>query len=150
MIVSLQFIKQFIKFILVGFLNTAVYFGVLNLLMFFSKVHQGWLYSLFTALAFILSVSNSYIWNKRWTFQKGKHFEGNEFSKFLLISSIAFALNVGIASFLNNSLGPQFNISPYLWANLSAVVAGGFTTLINFFGYKYLVFGTTRKPISLR
>lgn len=148
MIVSTQFIKQFLKFILVGFLNTAIYFGVLNLLMFFSKLHQGWLYSLFIALAFILSVSNSYIWNKRWTFRKGKDFKGNEFSKFLLISGISFALNVGIASFLNNYLGPQFDISPYLWANLSAVVAAGFTTLINFFGYKYLVFGTVRKITS--
>ncbi len=134
------FQKQFLKFVLVGFLNTAIYFGALNLFMVIFNIQKGTIYSIFIAISFVLSVINSYVLNKRWTFQKGNKFRSSEFSKFLVVSSISFFINVGTASFLNNYLGPQFGISSYFWANISAVAASIFTTFINFFGYKYLVF----------
>ena len=140
MIISVQFIHQFIKFVLVGFINTAVYFGSLNLFMVVSQIHQGWWYSIFVAIAFVVSSINSYFWNKRWTFQKGKQFERKEFSRFITICTISFFINVGIASFLNNTLGAQLGIPVFLWANLSALVPAVITTFINFFGSKYLVF----------
>lgn len=131
---------QFIKFLLVGVLNTGIDFGVLNLLMFSTGITSGIYYSVFKAISFICSVTNSYIWNKRWTFKKGKSLEKKEFSKFFIISLMAFGINIGVASVLVNIIGPVGGISPYVWANISALAAAGFTTLINFFGYKYLVF----------
>ena len=131
---------QFVKFLLVGVLNTGIDFGVLNLLMFLTGITSGFYYSIFKAISFTCGVVNSYIWNKRWTFQKGKKLEKKEFSKFFTISLIAFGVNIGVASVLVNLVGPIHGISPYIWANISALAAAGFTTLINFFGYKYLVF----------
>ena len=131
---------QFIKFLLVGVLNTGIDFGVLNLLMLSTGITSGIYYSVFKAISFICSVTNSYIWNKRWTFKKGKSLEKKEFSKFFIISLMAFGINIGVASVLVNIIGPVGGISPYVWANISALAAAGFTTLINFFGYKYLVF----------
>jgi len=131
---------QFIKFLLVGVLNTGIDFGVLNLLMFSTGITSGFYYSVFKAISFTCGVTNSYIWNKRWTFKKGKNLEKKEFSKFFTISLIAFGVNIGVASILVNIVGPIGGISPYVWANISALAAAGFTTLINFFGYKYLVF----------
>jgi len=125
-------IRQFIKFVLVGLINTAVYFGSLNLFMIVSRIHQGWWYSIFVAVAFVVSAVNSYFWNKRWTFQKGKQLERKEFSKFMTLCTISFFINVGIASFLNNSLGAQFGIPAFLWANLSALAPTAITTFINF------------------
>jgi len=137
---------QFIKFVLVGFLNTIVYVGTLNILMFFSHVNQGWLYSLFVTISLVISIVCSYVLNKRWTFQRGKTFQTGEFSKFVLISVVSISINVVFASLLNNSLGPQFGIPAYLWANFSALVASGFTVFLRFFGYKYLVFQD--KPLN--
>jgi len=137
---------QFIKFLVVGLLNTGVDFGILNLLMFLTGISSGLGYSVFKAISFICAVINSYVWNKRWTFQKGGKLERKEFSKFLIISLISFGVNVGTASLLVNFVEPIGNISPYFWANISALVAAGFTTLINFFGYKYLVFRD--KPLN--
>ena len=131
---------QFIKFLLVGVLNTGIDFGVLNLLMFSTGITSGIYYSVFKAISFICSVTNSYIWNKRWTFKKGKSLEKKEFSKFFIISLMSFGVNICVASILVNIIGPIGGISPYVWANISALAAAGFTTLINFFGYKYLVF----------
>ena len=131
---------QFIKFILVGVLNTGIDFGVLNLLMFSTGITSGFYYPIFKAISFTCGVTNSYIWNKRWTFKKGKDLEKKEFSKFFTVSLIAFGVNIGVASILVNIVGPIGGISPYTWANISALAAAGITTLINFFGYKYLVF----------
>lgn len=135
-----MFSFQFIKFLCVGLLNTGVDFGILNLLMFLTGITSGIGYSLFKAISFVAAVTNSYFFNKRWTFQKGKSFEKTEFTKFITISLIAFGINVGVASLLVNFVKPIGDIPPYLWANLSAVAATVFTTLINFFGYKYFVF----------
>jgi len=135
-----MFYIQFIKFLLVGLLNTGIDFGVLNLLMFSTGITSGFYYSIFKAISFTCSVINSYILNKRWTFQRGKDIKKKEFSKFFTISLISFGVNISVASILVNDVGPIGRISPYVWANISALVAAGFTTLINFFGYKYLVF----------
>jgi len=144
-IISEFFNIQFMKFILVGFLNTAVDFGILNLLMVIFRVYAGWPFSLFKAISFSCAVTNSYFLNKFWTFQREDKAKIQEFSKFLVISIIAFLTNVSLASFLVNKIEPQFSISPILWANLSALVAVGITILINFFGYKYLVFKKIKK-----
>jgi putative flippase GtrA len=144
-IISEFFNIQFMKFILVGFLNTAVDFGILNLLMVIFRVYAGWSFSLFKAISFSCAVTNSYFLNKFWTFQKEDKAKIQEFSKFLIISIIALLINVSLSSFLVNKIGPQFNISPILWANLSALVTVGVTILINFFGYKYLVFKKIKK-----
>jgi len=131
---------QFIKFLTVGLSNFVITFGILNLLMLLTGITSGFYYSIFIAISFACGVINSYIWNKRWTFEQGNKLEKKEFSKFLIITLITFGLNIGLASALVNLVGPIGNISPYVWANISALAAAGFTTLINFFGYKYLVF----------
>jgi len=131
---------QFIKFLIVGFSNFIITFGILNLLMFLTGITSGFYYSIFISISFACGVINSYIWNKRWTFKKGNKLEKKEFSKFLIITLITLGLNIGLASVLVNVIGPIGGISPYVWANISALAAAGFTTLINFFGYKYLVF----------
>jgi len=131
---------QFIKFVLVGLSNFVIAFGILNLLMFLTGITSGFYYSIFIAISFACAVINSYIWNKRWTFKKGNKLEKKEFSKFLTITLITFGLNIVLASALVNLVGPIGGISSYVWANISALAAASFTTLINFFGYKYLVF----------
>lgn len=135
-----MFSFQFVRFICVGLLNTGVDFGILNLLMFLTGINSGIGYSLFKAISFIVASTNSYFFNKNWTFKKGKKLEKKEFAKFFMISFISFCINIGVASFLVNFVRPLANISPRLWANISALVATGVITLFNFFGYKYFVF----------
>ncbi|MGB9681163.1 MAG: GtrA family protein [Minisyncoccia bacterium] len=130
-------IKQFLKFILVGVLNTFIDFGLLNLLMFLTKIYTGPFYALFKGISFSVAVVNSYFLNKRWTFQSGKKIIFSEFLKFLTISCFTLFINVSTAYYLN-SQPPFFNLSQEIWANLSAVGATIITTFINFFAYRYL------------
>lgn len=142
-----MFSVQFLKFICVGVVNTGVDFGILNLLMFGTGITSGTYYSVFKGISFVCAVVNSYIWNKRWTFGRGKQWDKREFVKFLAVSTVAFGVNIGVASFLVNIVGPLWQISSYLWANFSAVAAAGITTLVNFFGYKFLVFADRKNEL---
>jgi len=133
-------LRQFGKFCAVGVLNTFLGFSVLNLLMNFSGITRGLLYSLFISAAFLASATNSYFWNKFWSFQSETSTSSSEFLRFLLFTFIGFLINNSVASFMNNAVGPLGNISPIVWANISALIAIAFSFLWNFTSYRYLIF----------
>lgn len=134
-------IFQFFKFALVGSLNTFIDFGVLNLLMWLSQIVAGWEYSVFKAISFTSATFNSYLWNKFWTFKKRETKVGaREFSHFYLATGIGFLINVGVASLVVNVIGPQFGISPLIWANVGAFVAVLCACIWNFSAYKFIIF----------
>ncbi|MFC1663652.1 GtrA family protein [Patescibacteria group bacterium] len=134
-------ILQIVKFFLVGISNSFVDFGVLNFLMWITAVFSGWLFSLFLGLSFSLSVINSYFWNKYWTFEKKETKPGpKEFSKFYIIAGVGFLLNIIIASFIVNVIGPQFGFNEKIWANIGKGIAIFCICTWNFLGYKFIVF----------
>lgn len=134
-------IFQMGKFVSVGLSNTAIDFGVLNFLMFLFGITTGRGYSIFKGISFIAAVINSYLWNKFWTFKK-REIKGmeREFLQFLIVASIGFGINVAIASFINNIIGPQFGVPPKFWANISAIFAILAGMIWDFLGYKFIVF----------
>ena len=155
---KIKVIYQVAKFVLVGALNTFIDWGVLNLLLFLAGISSGPLYPVFKGVSFVVAVSNSYFWNKFWTFKKatpaalssgeGKG-TGKEVLQFFIVSIIGFALNVAIASLIVNVWGPHFNIFGLNWApDLAAKRWGTFGALVgtltglvwNFLGYKLVVF----------
>ena len=133
-------IWQISKFVLVGVLNTVIDLGILNLLMWQSGIVSGLLYSIFKGISFIAATSNSYFWNKFWTFDSKKAAGKKEFTQFFLISAIGFLINVGVASLIVNAVGPQFGLSVKIWANVGAIAATFVGMTWNFIGYKFIVF----------
>lgn len=132
---------QVIKFILVGILNTFVDLGILNILILASGAVSGLLYSAFKGVSFIAAVINSYFLNKFWTFKKKETRKNQrEFTRFFVIAVFGFGINIGVASWLVNAVGPQFGLSPKIWANVGAVSATFVSMFWNFLGYKFFVF----------
>lgn len=134
-------VGQFMRFALVGVLNTAVDLAVLNLLIWLSGFGQeGVWYAVFKAISFTVAVINSYLLNKYWVFESRK--KGGvavEFSQFLLVSVIGAFVNVGIA-FLVATYVPSVLVPVAFWPSVAALCGTAGGLLWNFFGYKLVVF----------
>lgn len=133
-------ILQAARFFLVGTLNTFIDLAVLNLLILISGIAAGIPYSFFKAISFLVATVNSYFWNKFWTFEKRETLQAKEFFKFLVITAVGFLINVGVASFVVNIIGPQFGLSEKIWATFGAIVAAFFAFVWNFLASKFIVF----------
>lgn len=140
-------IFQFLKFGVVGVLNTLVDLGVFNLLIFLFGLVHGPLFAVFKTISFVVAVVNSYFMNKHLVFntqrtltltEKGK---STEFSLFLIVSIVGLLLNVLVSYAVfatGKMLAPE--TSYYLFANLGALLGSGVVMLWNFLGYKFFVF----------
>lgn len=121
-----MFEKQISRFIFVGILNTIVGYGAYFILLYFN------IYYIFALLiSHIIGVTNSFIWNKKWTFRS----EGNtrrEGLKFSSVYGITFILNLFILTFFVEGL----KLTP----QTGQVVALGICTMISYFGHKYWSF----------
>ena len=138
---KIPIIFQFAKFIAVGLANTAVDFGILNILIFLSGIAGGLVYSVFKGISFVAASTHSFFWNKFWTFRKKETAKaGKEFLQFFVVSLIGLAINVGISSLVVNLIGSQFGISQKLWANIGAACGSIVGLAWNFLGYKFIVF----------
>lgn len=140
----LSYIKPFFfqlsKFGVVGISNTAIDFGILNLLIMVTGIYAGIAYSIFKIISFLGATVNSYLWNKFWSFEDHSRDDlKEEFLKFITVSGIGIVINVGVASLIN-MVGPYGDIDPKGWANISAAIATITVLTWNFLGYKLFVF----------
>jgi len=132
---------QAAKFFLVGTLNTLIDLAILYFFIWLTGIPKGGFYSLFAAISFLVATTNSYFWNKFWTFEKREKIsESKEYFKFLVITAIGLGINVGVASFIVNIIGPQFGVSEKIWAGVGKIIAAFFAFIWNFLASKFLVF----------
>lgn len=131
---------QAAKFVLVGALNTFIDLGILNILILISGTAVGTPFLIFKGVAFTIAVTNSYFWNKYWTFDRSGASRGKEFTQFLAVSLGGLIVNVATAGIIVNIIGPQANIAPAVWANIGALGAVVLSLVWNFIGYKFWVF----------
>jgi putative flippase GtrA len=87
---------QLLRFGLVGASGYAV-----NLAVFALAVHGAGLgYQVAATLAFLVAVSNNFLWNRHWTFKAGDGRAHHQAARFLLVSVAAFAVSLGILTLL--------------------------------------------------
>ncbi len=137
---------QIARFAIVGIINTTVDLTVLNaLILVTSRGRNGVLYSVFKTVSFAAAVGNSYLLNSRWTFsQPVSETSSRQAGRFLSVSLLGLATNVGIASWIASlsklaSVGGFRELTMY-WPSLAALAGSCCSLAFNFLGYKYLVF----------
>ena len=133
--------RQFSRFVVVGFINTAIDFFVLNVLSFLTGIEKGAGAAVLSGVSFLVANLNSYILNKKWTFKE--HSAKNvarQFTKFFSVSLGGMAINIVIVGVLTTYIQPPFEIDGKIWLNISKAVAVGISMFWNFFGYKFMVF----------
>lgn len=137
---------QFAQFAAVGTLNSFIDVGVFNLETFLvgTAAVSTTIFAVFKAISFLCATTNSFFWNKYWTFSSSAAPEGSghqtkETVSFYVVAFIGWAVNVGVATFIK-TLEPS-GIAARIWVNIVAPVCGiAASFLWDFFGYKYLVF----------
>lgn len=135
-----HFLWQFTKFGAVGSFNGALDFGILNLLSFIFKIYSGPLLAIFNIIAVTCAMTNSYFLNKFWSFQKKGPLDIKEFGKFVGISIATIILNTLMVYFLTTHISVPDSLSKEIWENIAKIAALPITLLINFCGYKFIVF----------
>lgn len=136
---------QFAKFAAVGTLNSVLDVGIFNLETFLygSSIIGTALFAVFKAVSFLCATTNSYAWNKYWTFSAQQKPGAGEVTSFYIVAAVGWGLNIGLAT-LVKALGPADSKT---WVDLVAPVSGiAVSFLWNFFGYKYFVFKT--RPVA--
>ena len=128
--------EQFGKFAAVGTLNTLIDLGVLNLLILISGLSSGLPYVGFKASSFVAGTTNSYFWNKFWTFGSKMPVTAKEYIRFAGFTLVGVAINVTVATSVVTFIGDGGK----LFANIGAL-SGVFVALAwNFVSYKKFVF----------
>jgi putative flippase GtrA len=123
---------QFFKLALIGGVNTAIYFLLINI---FRSMEIALLSR--TTLAFALATLASYFLNRRWTFNIRQGWASiRETAKFFVINGAAWAVTAVVVVFADNSWGPLSRLEE----NLANVVAAGFILLPKFVTYRDVVF----------
>ncbi len=132
---------QISKFAAVGFLNTAINFGVLNLFSIITGVTGGLSAGGINIPGTLIAASNSYVWNKLWVFRKidNKGFF-NDVPKFTLVTILGLLVNSVVIILFTSFISPKFGFDARVWLNIGKFIATILGVLVDFVGYKFLVF----------
>lgn len=142
-------IMQFVKFVVIGFINTALDFAILNLEMWMFSIYAGWPIIIFNVVSFAIASTNSFIWNRLWTFKvKSGEKVAMQYLQFIIVTAIGMGINSSIVYLGTTVVGPHFGLHPQLWANVVKVFATCISLIWNFFGYKFVVF--KKKELGIR
>jgi len=128
---------QFIKYVIVGFVGTALDFSILYIL-----VEYGHLYYLFgavTSVAIVLWLS--FTLNKYWTFANFEKKYFQQFGKYILSHLLALAINLAILAFL-----VEIFHFWYLFAKVFATVGAAIT---NFLLVKKFIFFAKEQKVEV-
>jgi len=118
--------RQFFKYIVVGFINTGVYYGI-----YYAILQFGFSYFIAFTTGTVVGVINSYFWNKYYTFHAEKKSIA-EIAKFLIVYGIQYLSNLFIIYLCVNYAGISEEV-----AGLVAISVGLF---IGYFGHKHWSF----------
>lgn len=129
------------KYGVIGVLNTFISAGTYNLLIFVTGISNGNIVDLFFAITFVITIINSFLWNKYWSFEERKtEAMAGEVLKFFSVSAIVAIFNTGIIHLIVNKIGAPIGVDPKIWANIALALTIITAFLGNFFGYKFIVF----------
>ena len=118
---------RFIKFGLVGLLNTLI-----NWILFILLNSFGVYYIISNVIAYSISTLNSYLWNSKWVFKYNEDNVKETSFKFIVLNIIGLTLNTIILYLLVDIVG--------LNKLISLVITTGIVMILNYFINKLWVF----------
>lgn len=134
---------QFAKFSVTGLLNYSVDLGILNSLILVTGNTSDAALIGFRVISAAMAISNSFGWNRWWTFAKPQEERGSitsEYTKFIMASAFGIAINFSVYYVVVILIGPLGGLSIERWVNVGAVAGSLMGLIFNFLSYKKFVF----------
>lgn len=119
--------KILIRFLVIGLLNTVLYYAAYSLLLY-----TGVQYQLATVIGYIIGITNSYFLNKIWAFKSDRPYSLFDTTLFVVIYLLSLAVNVSILTFLVI----QYGMNGYV----AQVFAIGASTSFSYLGIRFFLF----------
>jgi putative flippase GtrA len=138
------------RFGVVGVLNTVVDLTVLNALIFLTHLGKsGIWFTAFKGISFLAAVLNSYFINHSWTFQRSTREKSvAQAGQFLIVSLFGAVINISSASYVATYIASPAAIAKY-WPSIAALAGTACGLILNFLGYKHIVFSSRRPAAGL-
>ncbi|MDP3784919.1 MAG: GtrA family protein [bacterium] len=131
------------KYGIVGILNTFMSLGIFNFFILLTNRASGFLIDFFALTAFVITVTNSFFWNKFWIFDVDDPRRiKSEYVKFFAVSGTVALFNLVLVHLWVNVLGAPAGFDPKLWANIIIILTIPVSFFGNYFGYRIFVFRT--------
>ena len=130
---------QFLRFCVVGALNTLVDLLIFNLLVWSFPTQDSGLLVVYNSMAYALGALNSFCWNKLWTFRQHSSTTGEQVTRFVLVTSLGILCNdafLWLAATTLNSL----SLNGFLWTNVAKISAIAGSVTISYLGMRFSVF----------
>jgi len=142
-----RFWLQAIKYGIVGVMNTlltAVTIWIVMRLAFQTgktKTASPWIITFSNITGYVVGLINSFIWNRKWTFQSKNHW-GKEFVKFSAAFLICYIPQLILVNFLNTYTHFRADVAPVAisHAYICQLIGIVFYTLLNFLLNKFYTF----------
>lgn len=136
----------FVRFLMVGVLNTAVGFGVMFALYNLAGLHTwGDLgYWLSSAANYIVGSVVSYFLNKHFTFRNAER-GWKVVARFVLSIAVCWVLAYGIAKHAVAMVLAGMPLSQQMQGNLTMLAGAGLFVVLNYAGQRFFAFRNTKK-----
>jgi putative flippase GtrA len=132
-------IWQLLRFCVVGTSNAVIDFGILNLLLWMYPTTDLWTTLGYNSIAVALASTNSFFWNKYWTFQQRNPITIQETYRFVVLAGGTTLMNDTLM-WLLGKVFPNIMASSLIGANALKLTAIIGTMSISFFGMRLWVF----------
>ncbi len=132
---------QLAKFAAVGILNTAINFAVINIFSLMSGVTAGLKVGEYNIPATAIAAANSYFWNKYWVFAGSKEGAARDVPKFVVVTTLGMVVRSATIILITTQVS-HAGINDGAWLNIANVIATFAGILVDFLGYKFIVFKT--------
>jgi len=132
-------LRQFARFCVVGTSNTVIDFGVLNAALAAFPTRATMPLLAYNTAAVVLAATNSFVWNRRFTFRVRGPLRAGEVARFAVVAVGTAALNDLVLLTLSG-LFPALMASGTLGANVLKLGAILGALALSFFGMRFWVF----------
>ncbi|MBQ2695956.1 MAG: GtrA family protein [Clostridia bacterium] len=145
---------QIVKFGFVGLLNTLIDYGMFFLFFSLFRLDK----NIAQVLATLLAMTNSYLVNRYWTFEKSGNIQGGEIGRFIIVNILSLittllCLNLfydvlglhNLANYLLILCQIPFSLGDDLGVFFCKILAMPFSLAVNFMGNRLWVFREKNK-----